>query len=272
MGLLNKLKNVLFEEEEIEVPIEEPKKKVEQETKKPLERKRNVYESEIKDDTPIVSDRDLFSSEKTFDFPIFDDQEFESMKSPKKEAPEEKKSMGINLFDYEKPKIKRDVKERTPEIKGRAYDIKKPSGPNTKKFQPSPVISPVYGVLDKNYKKEDVVVVKEEKRTIDVDDVRKKAFGTLEEDIEKTLSETRKIEVPSIPETKEEKSVDELLEDVSFQTIDVPETKEEVKEIIPEELEIKEEPKKGADLENDTLENDLFDLIDSMYEDRKEEE
>ena len=49
-------------------------------------------------------------------------------------------------------------------------------------------------------------------------------------------------------------------------------TKEEVKEIIPEELEIKEEPKKGADLENDTLENDLFDLIDSMYEDRKEEE
>ena len=86
MGLLNKLKNVLFEEEEIEVPIEEPKKKVEQEAKKPLERKRNVYESEIKDDTPIVSDRDLFSSEKTFDFPIFDDQEFESMKSPEKEA------------------------------------------------------------------------------------------------------------------------------------------------------------------------------------------
>ncbi len=62
MGLLNKLKNVLFEEEEIEVPVEEPKKKVEPEVKKTLERKRNVYESEIKDDAPIVSDRDLFSS------------------------------------------------------------------------------------------------------------------------------------------------------------------------------------------------------------------
>ena len=68
MGLFNKLKNVLFEEEEIEIPVEEEKpkvkpKKVEVE-KKPLERKRNVYESEIKDDTPIVSDSELFKAEK----------------------------------------------------------------------------------------------------------------------------------------------------------------------------------------------------------------
>ena len=168
MGLFNKLKNVLFEEEEIEIPVEEEKpkikpKKVEAE-KKPLERKRNIYESEVADDTPIVSDSSLFKAEKTFDFPVFDDQEFESMKvSTKKEEKEEPKNMGINLIDYDRPKIKKEKKERTPEIRGRAYDAKTTAEIATRKFQPSPVISPVYGVLDKNYKKEDIVVVKEDK-------------------------------------------------------------------------------------------------------------
>ena len=292
MGLFNKLKNVLFEEEEIEIPVEEEKpkvkpKKVEIE-KKPLERKRNVYESEIKDDTPIVSDSELFKAEKTFDFPIFDDQEFESMKVfTQKEEPEEPKGRGINLIDYERPKIKKEKKERTPEIKGRAYDAKTTAEIATRKFQPSPVISPVYGVLDKNYKKEDIVVVKEEKKKIDVDDVRKKAFGTLEDDIEKTLSEKpkhvdtieeepKKEEQITKVEAEPEKTIDELLEETSFATIDVPEEKDEIKQVEtePVELEVLDKEKKKdskKEIEEDTLENDLFDLIDSMYEDREDE-
>ena len=292
MGLFNKLKNVLFEEEEIEIPVEEEKpkvkpKKVEVE-KKPLERKRNVYESEIKDDTPIVSDSELFKAEKTFDFPIFDDQEFESMKVfTQKEGPEEPKGRGINLIDYDRPKIKKEKKEQTPEIKGRAYDAKTTAEIATRKFQPSPVISPVYGVLDKNYKKEDIVVVKEEKKKIDVDDVRKKAFGTLEDDIEKTLSEKpkhvdtieeepKKEEQITKVEAKPEKTIDELLEETSFATIDVPEEKDEIKQVEtePVELEVLDKEKKKdskKEIEEDTLENDLFDLIDSMYEDREDE-
>ena len=292
MGLFNKLKNVLFEEEEIEIPVEEEKpkvkpKKVEVE-KKPLERKRNVYESEIKDDTPIVSDSELFKAEKTFDFPIFDDQEFESMKVfTQKEGPEEPKGRGINLIDYDRPKIKKEKKEQTPEIKGRAYDAKTTAEIATRKFQPSPVISPVYGVLDKNYKKEDIVVVKEEKKKIDVDDVRKKAFGTLEDDIEKTLSEKpkhvdtieeeqKKEEQITKVEAEPEKTIDELLEETSFATIDVPEEKDEIKQVEtePVELEVLDKEKKKdskKEIEEDTLENDLFDLIDSMYEDREDE-
>ena len=123
MGLLNKLKNVLFEEEEIEVPVEEPKVKKEPivEEKK-VERKKNVYDEY--DTGPLLSDdKNLFKAEKTFDFPMFDDKEFEDMKQTtfeEKPKIEEKKSSGINLFDYEKPKIKKE--KRSEEIKGRAYN------------------------------------------------------------------------------------------------------------------------------------------------------
>ena len=51
-------------------------------------------------------------------------------------------------------------------------------------FKPSPIISPIYGILDKNYKKEDVVSKKEIRITsnysrtnVNVDDIRNKAFG-----------------------------------------------------------------------------------------------
>ena len=124
MGLFNKLKNVLFEEEEIEIPVKEPevKKEVKVEAK-PLERKK-TFEEDDNFEVP-VKDQELFKAEKTFDFPVFDDEEFDEMKKfdfeEKKEEP--KKTMGINLFDYEKPKIKREApRTRTPEIKGRIYD------------------------------------------------------------------------------------------------------------------------------------------------------
>ena len=280
MGLFNKLKNVLFEEEEIEIPVKEPevKKPVKQEVeRKPLERKKTLVEDKISDDIPIMKDQELFKAEKTFDFPVFDDQEFENMKNiTKEEKPKEepKKSMSMNLFDYERPRIKREEpKSRTPEIRGRVYDTKKESDLSTRKFKPSPVISPVYGVLDKNYKKEDIVVKKEEKKTIELDDVRKKAFGTLEDDIERSLNEEKETRV----RFDSDKKMDELLASAASETIDVPEKKEKI--TVPsrsekDELDILDKRKEKSPeekIEEDTLENDLFDLIDSMYEDKEEE-
>ncbi len=272
MGLFNKLKNVLFEEEEIEVPVEEPKKmeKPKEEKKEPIIPKKNVFD-DISNDLPVKTDRDMFKAEKTFDFPIFDDEEFDALKAPEKKE-EPKKSMGINLIDYERPEPKKEKKEvRAPEIKGRAY-VTKNQEMTKHKFQPSPVISPVYGVLDKNYKKEDIIVKKEEKKTIDVDDVRKKAFGTLEEDIEKNLIETPPRHEEPV-KRREEKSIDELLEETAFDTIDVKE--EPVRKEENESLEVLDKAKKKTEPEsineNDTLENDLFDLIDSMYENKEDE-
>lgn len=299
MGLLNKLKNVLFEEEEIEETVEEPKVKtiskntmeIPKITKEPKKEKYDFEEE---------TDRELFKAEKTFDFPVFDEEEFDDFVPKKKEElprtyeRETEKRRVTNNFDnsrrkdYTSTRIMKNVNE-TPK----------------KAFKPSPVISPVYGILDKNYKKEDVVTRDEmdQKKTIklDVDSVRKKAFGTLEEDLQSTLSEpidkfykeVKKEEIID-NEEKEITNLEELLdktidaeidvtkemeipsrvekanyeEDVLEETFEDDEViEEDIKEIVPEEVEDTQD-----EISNDTLENDLFELIDSMYENREDEE
>lgn len=84
-------------------------------------------------------------------------------------------------------------------------------------FKPSPIISPIYGILDKNYSKEDIVPKREIKFTssfvrdkVSVDDVREKAFGnTIEE-------KSTKISTDSVLPTFEvEDSDSNLLVDLS---------------------------------------------------------
>ncbi len=292
MKLFSKLKNVLFEEEEIEVPVEEPKTKIAA-AEPPKKVEKMTFKE--KEEEPIVTDRELFKAEKTFDFPAFDDNEFESMKNIsldldlKDEKKEEKKkeSMSINLIDYEKPKPKRTPvrqEKKAEEIKGRAYPTKNEEIKSTK-FKPSPVISPVYGVLDKNYHKEDLIV-KKDKKDIDVDIVRKKAFGTLEEDLEKSLNKpvkefyqekiTEEQESEDLPKIKEEKSIEDLLEETSYDEIDIQNEEDEKEELFDTdtiELEQIDKPKEKTEEEKDeeTLENDLFDLIDSMYDNKEDE-
>ena len=125
MGLFNKLKNVLFEEEEIEVPVEEPKKEevVKEEPKiEPV--KKNIS---VTEDIPSLN-VEGYKPEKSFDFPVFDEEEFAEVKKEQKVVKEvsPNRSMGINLFDYDRPKIKKemDTKIKAPEIKGRAYEAK----------------------------------------------------------------------------------------------------------------------------------------------------
>ncbi len=93
-----------------------------------------------------------------------------------------------------------------------------------KKFTPSPVISPVYGILDKNYKKEDVVSKKEIRITsnysrtnVNVDDIRNKAFGRRGNKVEKTEPENNTFDI--------EEEDDNLLVDLTDEK-DRPEVKE----------------------------------------------
>ena len=103
-------------------------------------------------------------------------------------------------------------------------------------FKPSPIISPIYGILDKNYKKEDVVSKKEIRITsnytrtnVNVDDIRNKAYGkrSNEEFNESPVIETTPASVPrSAPPFEVEPEEEEnLLVDLS------DEKKPEVKEI-----------------------------------------
>ena len=289
MGLISKLKNALFEEEEIEEKVPEKVVVPKEVDHSEIEETREVYPE---------SERDLFKAENTFNFPDFDEEEFDtSYEAPKKEKETEEIPSILRQFKEEKEKVNnieeekrskpvreretRRLKSATIEGMGRA-------------FRPSPIISPVYGVLEKNTKNKEKPLEERiaPKKTIDVDLVRKKAFGTLEDDIEKTLNEPVREFM-----NKDVKSVDELLNDTIDDTIELDyrepkELMEETREYldfgnpIDEELDRTEDslevldelPKKRDILEDsideekeDTLENDLFDLIDSMYENREEE-
>ena len=94
-------------------------------------------------------------------------------------------------------------------------------------FKPSPIISPIYGILDKNYKKEDVVQKKEvrlssgySRGSLNVDAVRNKAYGDTEKKEEVPVKE-----VPVTTFEVEEEEEENLLVDLSDEK-DKPEVKE----------------------------------------------
>lgn len=138
MGLLKKLKNIFYDEEVIEVPVqnkEEKKPKIEE----VVLPKRDVVVESPKKETSF-SERELFKSETTFNFPIFEDEE------------EIKPKSRSNVLNLEEREYKSSSPLKETKVDQRA-------------FKPSPVISPIYGILDKNYKKEAIV---EKEKLIDL--------------------------------------------------------------------------------------------------------
>lgn len=98
---------------------------------------------------------------------------------------EYKRSNNLNTLDFEKESTR-----KVAELYSRKSEDK-----NIKpKFKASPVISPVYGILDKNYTKEEVkerlddnISMKRPSKKVDFETVRKKAFGNLADDIKDNL-------------------------------------------------------------------------------------
>ncbi len=301
MGLVSKLKNILFEEEEVEIPVIEKKEKKPEVVReyKELPKKEEVkvtnyqnydhlepviqQEAKMEEkvrfhtDSETVSEREIFKSEKTFNFPAFDEEEFDSF-VPKKRS--------TNVMEHERKKQEKRV-EYKPEYRKDYKDYKKPEETKeVKRFKPSPIISPVYGILDKNYTPDEITTRTEATptRSLDVDMVRKKAFGPKEEKVvEKIDVKEEEILVDKALEEKMEKArtIDELLKDSSDEVIDINDAIDEeidksfsdVRDLDEDEFEesSRQEEKHEESLEDDTLENDLFDLIDSMYENREEE-
>lgn len=278
MSLVGKIKSILFEEEEIEIPIIDKKEKKEEvEENREVPKKEEVkpmtqYDSFYQDLEPTinkerkmeekslqneVSEKEIFKSDNTFNFPAFDEDEFDSV-IPKRTN---------NVVEYERKKIEKKVEYKRPERR----EEEKTTKP---KFKPSPIISPVYGILDKNYTPDDITNRNDtiSTKTLDVDSVRKKAFGSLEDDMQKReQTNNSKIEEEKMLEEKLEKArtIDELLKDSSDEVIEVPlDDSFDNNQDVLEDL----EPNHVDDFEEDTLENDLFDLIDSMYENREDGE
>lgn len=293
MGFISKIKNILFEEEVIEEPVikEEIKEKVPSKIVEP-ENKPRLFD--LEEELPIIeepkrvvleedSERDLFKSERTFNFPLFDEEEFENT------VP---KMRSTNVLAKEKPVKKPEKRVEYP----RYERIERPE--EKKKFKPSPIISPVYGILDKDYTKEDIISKKKDddiprRRDLTIESVRKKAFGDLEDEIEKTITKPReeffeevKEELEEVVEPeviKEEKrDIEDLLKDSAHEEIIIPDEEDDfISNIDDIEMELEKLDEEDDFLEqldkeekileeDDTLEQDLFELIDSMYDDRKE--
>ncbi len=229
MGLFDKLKNVFMEDDIDEEPVRSVPKVEEIKKEEPVIQKRE-RELPVED---TFSDRELVNSKENFKFPIiFEDEDFKE---------EKKKTKSINVLERENTKyedlIKRDTK------------------PQKKVFKPSLVISPVYGVLDKNYSKEDITT-KDGNRVsndngVDIDTVIKKAYG--EEVVTKTREEKREEENKTVDAFKEEET------DIKSLTIEQAETKANEREVDDKIASIDE-------LLNDTnTDDDFYSLVDSMY-------
>lgn len=272
MGVFSKLKNIFYDEEVIEEP-EVELKKIDTEIKKSINEpkveeikvvKQEINEKPEKENVEKVestlNERELFRSERTFNFTELDDEE-ESTPSRR------------NVLSFEnRNKVSENVVSN--------QQVEQP-----KVFKPSPVISPIYGILDKDYTKEEVVLKKETpQKEIDTpaktyDSVRRKAYGTLEDDLEDTLNSMNKI-TPEVIEdnvrsSKELKSdlektrnIEQIISKIenSNSSVSVGELEDKL------ELEHFDEEDENVDktMTDSTLEHDLFNLIDSMYDDKEE--
>lgn len=289
MSFFDKLKNVLFEDEEEVSEETSPKEEV-----KTDEVRFSSKPKETKDLEPSKEE-----AKETTVFQSFDEEEFDRIAAINKnrllerdrKAREEKErqereqeisrkeainSSRENYRRYEELRYgkssTKDTTEyhKTSEAQQNIYNKPLASKEEPKKFRPSPVISPVYGVLGENYKKEDILPRASSEGTLpkimDVDNVRKKAFGILEQnmDTNEVLQDFKgDSEIPL------EKIDENLDEDIMGKTIkiDVDDVKNELDK--KEEID-SSDTKASVKKDDEALEKDLFNLIDSMYETRED--
>lgn len=193
MKLFDKIKDLFMDEltEEDEIEVEEESTKIYEEPKdvlptvmrETIKREEGIKEKKI--EAPVVDNNKKKEEEvkenlktdsvKKFNFPIdFGDE------VPKRQE------RNVNVLEME---AKENAK-KTVEL----YPKKKEEVKEKPKFKATPVISPVYGILDKNYKKdevkektEDVAIMKRPSKKVDFETVRRKAFGNLADEIKDTL-------------------------------------------------------------------------------------
>lgn len=276
MGLLNKIKNALFEEEE----VEEIAKKIDVEKtikEEPEIRIRHYDEEKVEE--PVVKENKTPM--------IFDVEDFAC--EPVIEEPK---------IEYQKPVVKQEQKII---YGGYVQDAKEHE---KAKFKPSPVISPVYGILEAKeadeYKFEqtrkslDTMFTSETAKIANLDEIRKKAFGISENlPSEEPIEEERSllyemedvndkpgIEKLSIGDAVEyfedlglEYDVDykDLAKEKMTRTKKNKELTEEVDEEIKEDKKIEKEllRKSVPEVhEEEVEEKNLYDLIDLMYDNK----
>ncbi len=324
MKLLDKLKNALFEEEYVEVEEKKEIKKEPKKKEKPIAKKIIIDEptpkkEEKKQDVIVEEEKPRVNNDnKDFKFKAILDDDFIDLEEERKEKthpkpkqepkPLKREDRKEPSFYKEETKEERKIYGASPnsldkEIKIHEYgSVTKQK--EKKEFHPSPIISPIYGVLDQNYKKDDVVTKKEvritssyKKKNIDVDSVRAKAYGNSDDIFEEELTSNKKeIEkeenneiADEVNDIKEEDSLldisadntpsvskvtigdaEEYFSDLGLEyNIDYKDTSHE--KATGRRTDLRNFDEDDYQKDNASIEDNLFDLIDSMYDEKKGE-
>lgn len=238
MKLMNKLRDLFIDiEESDEIDSKEitiSKKEMEKDKTKDNKEKED---DEVRFKLPKVMEEDIKKEENNDDLFLKlnenikkeDKSEFKEM-VPKSRT--EKHGFGLGM-DFENPYAKDDsvIKKEEPRKVADLYKdpkddkktlVKKSKVKEEKKvFKASPVISPVYGVLDKNYKTDEVLEKNENSyeiqrlsKKIDFETVRRKAFGNLSDDIKNNLCEDCELlkEVKRLEKIKETELLSDMMD------------------------------------------------------------
>lgn len=288
MSVFKKIKDVLFDIEDDEEETTYEKKNVVKESNPIKEVKMPV---EDKDDE-VISEPPKKTSNFNFPLDFDDDLPTRSDKDSNinKRNSYSQTSNNSSFFDddYDVPRRNRDEyvvkeperKKEQPRDYSKFLQTKKEE--KKKIFTPSPVISPVYGVLNQNYTKDDVIIKTDTGvKGPSLEDVRKKAYEKkkevenkkVEDEFAEPLKTLDEILISNQEIQKEKPLEDDILPDVPEKI-----TKEEFvseNEEVESTTEIPKVEDKQSEVdtkEDDTLEKDLFNLIDSMYENKDEEE
>lgn len=198
MGLMDKFKNLFTEEVEEVKPIKKEVRHVE------IPAPKKEIEVTPKKEMDTISDSTAIKKEEKFVFPVyFDDKDFDDLEKPKKKE------------------IKQPIKKIDNAYNGSKREIVE----EKKNFRPSLIISPVYGVLDKNYHKDDITSKREPKRNtyykktedVTIDDIRDKAYGTLEDELKNNILGNEELRNEQIENT--ETAID-LFNELDFNELD----------------------------------------------------
>jgi len=284
MGLFKKVKDILFDEEEYTEQIKiTPEMRNEPAPVKPepVFKEEKIPEAVVKP-KEATSVSEPVNNDKNFPFFDFNEEEFDKQKAVqapiKRVEPQQPVRRASNVLEYER---KRKIEKRTDY--GRYEKTEITETIERKKFKPSPIISPVYGILNVDYNKEDLIKRKDPDK-VDIQSVRDKAFGEKKVEVLKEVkpsyyeqTETVTISKPAEKERKV-KTIDELLQETSDVVVNIDDALDNELGLMDDVIDTAFEDEKENTLEmktpkiDDTLESDLFDLIDSMYDSKEEGE
>ena len=305
MGLMDKVKKILFDEDEIEVPVKSdtlPKREAKKEEFPSRGSFINHHEQEEEENpikeiiVPKEEEKKEVPERRSFNFP--DDDDFDFMPRIKEEEVVRRREVTPEYNEFRRVETQTKVSREYGLQENRDYkklikdeEIKIKEEKEKKPFTVTPVISPVYGIIDT----ENVEVPKrEEREEVEVVQTRRN-FGpvsyndqpSIPKEEKKSVEVLEKVSIDDVVDEKDDdeniqtsgieneylgnNSIEESFESTSeLETINEEDSKfveGEKVDYTPQTIEESEEEKRENEKLEDTIETDLFNLIDSMYKD-----